>query len=404
MKRLLLFFLAFSFGHPLTVSAFEPGHLGINGFISQGYLVSSGNNFLADTTSGTFEVNEMGVTFHSRLNDKLRLGLQLLSRDLGKDGNNDVRLDWAIGDYRYRDWFGVRMGKIKLPIGLYNEVRDSDFLRPMAFLPQGIYDENKRNFMVSAAGVGVYGHLPLARLGDVDYQAFAGEGDCGEDSGQVLRFKNMVKQTAQQEGLGVLTKFEPDNQYVYGGSIIYNPPLNGLRLGASFFKGLSDFEIELTNSLSAEPFKTDGSGGLDDFWVFSLEYVSSEMTISSEYTEFTSVRELFGTPMSPEKSQGWYGLVSIRPLEKLTFSALYDHFYADKNDHGGKSYEQMGLPSYVAWRKDFGIGLRYDINFNWLVKAEWHHVDGAALGLDVFNPGGLERDWNYFVAKASFNF
>jgi hypothetical protein len=31
-------------------------------------------------------------------------------------------------------------------------------------------------------------------------------------------------------------------------------------------------------------------------------------------------------------------------------------------------------------------------------------VDGAALQLPIFNPEGVERDWNYFVLKTSFNF
>ena len=108
---------------------------------------------------------------------KLRLSLQLLSRDLGDEGNNEILIDWAMADYRLTDYFGVRLGKVKLPFGLYNQQRDSDFLRPMAFLPQSVYNENKRNLLVGAVGGSIYGSLSFDAIGDFDYQAYYGKVD-----------------------------------------------------------------------------------------------------------------------------------------------------------------------------------------------------------------------------------
>jgi hypothetical protein len=94
-----------------TCEAFEAGMVDIHGFLSQGYLHSDNNNFYADTEEGTFQFNEFSMNFSSDLTDKLRIGLQLLSRDLGKIGNNTVELDWAYGTYRWKDWLGfVREG------------------------------------------------------------------------------------------------------------------------------------------------------------------------------------------------------------------------------------------------------------------------------------------------------
>ena len=152
--------------------AFELGeNLRINGFLSQGYIKSEGNNYLGDSLDGSFQLNEFGLTLNSTVTDNLRLGLQLLSRDLGAEGNNDVLIDWAMADYRWQDWLGIRLGKGKLPIGLYNQGRDSDFLRPMVFLPQSIYDEGKRTLVVAAVGGSLYGNIALGRSGDLEYQA-----------------------------------------------------------------------------------------------------------------------------------------------------------------------------------------------------------------------------------------
>ncbi|GBC63154.1 hypothetical protein DENIS_4147 [Desulfonema ishimotonii] len=85
-----------------NASAAELGGVDIHGFISQGYLKSDDNNFLGNSEDGSFQFNEMGINFSRELTDKLRIGVQFFSRDLSAVGNNDVVVDWAYGDYRWR--------------------------------------------------------------------------------------------------------------------------------------------------------------------------------------------------------------------------------------------------------------------------------------------------------------
>ena len=65
----------------------------VHGLVSQGYMRSTDNNYLANTADGTFEFNEAIVNFSTQVSENLRVGLQLLSRDLGKEGNNSVTPD-----------------------------------------------------------------------------------------------------------------------------------------------------------------------------------------------------------------------------------------------------------------------------------------------------------------------
>ena len=74
----------------------------------------------------------------------------------------------------YADGFGVRAGKIKLPIGFYNEGRDTDVLRPMVFLPQSLYDEMRRDILNAVVGAGIYGYLPAGAAGSIQYQIVYG--------------------------------------------------------------------------------------------------------------------------------------------------------------------------------------------------------------------------------------
>ncbi|MEZ4527840.1 MAG: hypothetical protein R2941_18145, partial [Desulfobacterales bacterium] len=120
MKKMTIVSILAVFFAAGSAFAWDMKQIQIHGFVSQGWLKSDNNNYyFADTEDGTFQFNEMGLSFASELTDDLRIGIQLLSKDLGEFGNNDVEIDWAYGDYRFRNWLGVRAGKIKLANGLY---------------------------------------------------------------------------------------------------------------------------------------------------------------------------------------------------------------------------------------------------------------------------------------------
>src|SRR4051812_42881738 len=49
----------------------------LHGFVSQGYLKTSENNYLGDTQHGSFAFNEVAISAQSQLADDLRVGAQL---------------------------------------------------------------------------------------------------------------------------------------------------------------------------------------------------------------------------------------------------------------------------------------------------------------------------------------
>ena len=142
LSSIFLFFSMLFLGLPFgTAYDSNQEQVDIHGFISQGYLKTDKNNFLAETEDGTFEFNEMGINFSTNMMEKLRLGLQFFARDLGEEGNDDINIDWVFADYRYMDWFGFRVGIIKINMLFYNRSRDIDMLRTPIFLPHAIYHE-----------------------------------------------------------------------------------------------------------------------------------------------------------------------------------------------------------------------------------------------------------------------
>src|SRR2546426_1777065 len=84
----------------------------IHSFGSQGFAYSNENNYLTmPTSSGSFAMTDGGVNVSTRINDKFRVGAQIYIRNLGEMGNYRPELDWALGDYKFADWFGIRAGK-----------------------------------------------------------------------------------------------------------------------------------------------------------------------------------------------------------------------------------------------------------------------------------------------------
>ncbi|HYI95988.1 MAG TPA: hypothetical protein VEX68_20770, partial [Bryobacteraceae bacterium] len=112
----------------------------IHGFIQQGYAYSDTNNWMTMKTSkGSAAFTDGGLNISSPITDKFRIGAQAYTRDIGDLGNGQVQLDWAFADYKFADWFGVRGGKVKTALGLYNDTQDMEFLHTWAILPQSVY-------------------------------------------------------------------------------------------------------------------------------------------------------------------------------------------------------------------------------------------------------------------------
>jgi hypothetical protein len=112
----------------------------IHSFASQGFSYSNDNNYLTMKTSdGSFAFTDFGANVSMAISDKLRVAAQAYSRNIGRLGDYNVGLDYAFADYRFADWFGVRAGKVKTALGLFNDTQDTESLHTWAILPQSLY-------------------------------------------------------------------------------------------------------------------------------------------------------------------------------------------------------------------------------------------------------------------------
>ncbi|MBF0421833.1 MAG: hypothetical protein HQL73_02450 [Magnetococcales bacterium] len=146
----------------------------MHGFLSQGYITSSDYDYYTKTDGGTFNFNELGVNFSWNANDRLRLGGQLVSRGLGEVDHNDIKVDWALADYHWEDWLGLRLGRIKIPNGLFNEVMDVDAARSQILPPGSVYNLYYRDLIIAVNGLNLYGNTDPG-FGNLEYSLYVGK-------------------------------------------------------------------------------------------------------------------------------------------------------------------------------------------------------------------------------------
>jgi len=81
----------------------------------------------------------------------------------------------GVADYRFKDWFGMRGGKVKTTLGLYNDTQDMEFLHTWALVPQAVYPLDQRGETIAHLGGDIYGEIPIRRLGSLNYTVYGGK-------------------------------------------------------------------------------------------------------------------------------------------------------------------------------------------------------------------------------------
>lgn len=403
------------------------GGVTMHGFISQGYVKTTENElFFAQTTKGTFAVTEAALSFTTEPVSRLRIGAQLYAQDLGSLGNHKVIVDWAVGDYRARDWFGVRGGKLKFPLGLYGTLRDADIARPEIYQPEAIYSELLKDLVRSFDGAALYGTVPAGGAGYFDYEAFGGTVDANESAAAqrlaqsgLPGFTSALTAAGLRQARATATPRDASMKHMYGGSLEYRPPVEGLRLKFSGWAHDSRLtsRTEVTGFLGQLPatFLLDVDNKIKhDYWVVaSAEYQRGGLRVSAEHAwqKFSTNTTVSGLPTGPRpptisvsRPVGWYVQVAQRVDERLQLSAYYSRYYTDRDDKDGSNLVASGSQPFQRWDKDFAFTARLDLASHFLVKAEFHAVDGGARLGTTENPQGLTQKWKVLAAKGTVHF
>jgi len=361
------------------LAAQDLGDIQIHGFATQGFLYSSSNNYLGMTSSrGSFEWTEGAIGVSDSVTNNLRVGIQVHMHQMGHFGDSDVAVDWALGDYKVNDQLGFRAGKVKLPMGLFNDSQDVDSLFLWVLLPQAMYPDDNRDYDLAFLGGELYGGCRLGKRGGrVEYRGYLGDSRLDPDGGYV-----------QQLAAFGLTFPSPPAGRDFGGDLRWVSPWRGLTVGSS-----------------AQSQGVDGTGPQGSVHMppelevaYYAEWRSGKVYVAGEYWRVPLYPVLTIGSVSmlvPLDQRAWYPMVSYQLVRKLQVGTYYSHYVNKAAD----------TTQPANYSKDWVIAARYDFNEYFYGKMEGHFQHGNGLGYYASdNPNGLKPNSNMLAARIGFTF
>ena len=410
----------------VELHAINAGGIDIHGSVSVTASYSDTYNYLGDTRDAV-DLNLVDVVLNGshRFENGLRAGAQLYGYTIGD--YSDITLDWANLDYSFNEHFGVRLGRNKIPLGLYNDSQDLDAIRTFASLPYPVYPKPYRAVTASMDGLSLYGTVGISKAGSLDYQLYGGwKESIDGDNPFIGGINNLAHYDKCEFTRGV-----------FGASLFWNTPLEGLRLGYSYLEtpknvlnGTISVIDDMRGSYLALARQVDGAFGAGtwdhsglfagtivtsrtrarinvlsaeytrDKWLFAAEYKRRDETEGEIYTPAIAALGLPSTNRFANHLEQYYAMVTYQATDQIGLGAYYAHENTMRKGSSGPS-------DPLTKTKDWAAAVSYAVNDNWILKLEGHLIDGRSLvysGGDDNRTSGTDATWAYLVAKATFSF
>ena len=397
-----------------------------NGVFTQGVFHTDNNNIYGESDDDlSFDFSEFSLNGSYNFPNNVRAAGQTIYRHAGA-GSDGLNLDYLVLDYQFLNDMdyssGIRLGRMKLPYGIYNEARDVMFTRPSIYLPQSVYlDLYARESLISGDGIGIY----------TNYFNEQGLWNIELNYGQV-----------RDENLDSLDRFNTSNSFLddfsydIGEGISYR--FQFIAADESFtiaYSGNYSDSIEASTEFDIRSviptFPVPAPIGVDikalaHWQALSFQYLFNSWTFTFEYgrirfeteTPDVSVDPTIAALLPPGtldissttkvESETYYLQVQKRLTKNLQFYTRMDFFYPNKDDRKGSEFEASGLGlDYSRFAKDTNIGVQWMPKSNLMMNAEYHYVDGTAWLNSIEEPNyqtTSTRYWNIWALSLSYRF
>lgn len=380
-------------------------------FGSQGFMYSNNNNYMTmDTRKGSFALTDFGANASTQLTDKFRVGVQIYDRNVGKLGNWQPTLDWAVADYKVKDWFGIRGGKVKNTLGLFNDSQDAEFLQTWALMPQSVYSLDQRGSMISHYGADVYGSIGLKKMGGLSYTVYGGKKPQDMTGGFVYALETSRFVAVNANGLPYLAPATPATARridSYGGTVMgadlrWNTPIPGLLVGSSYV--IQDSSADGSFPATGKPviFRTVK----DNTIAYYTQYSVGNFRFDGEYrreinpASLTSASGVLGAPILKDMRMG-YVAAAYRLTKVLEVGSYHSRLIA---------FDNLAHSDPLNHVFDTALTVRMDLRNYVDLKVETHFIDGVMPNTVISrgfyaapNPEGLKPDTRLLVLRLGFH-
>ncbi len=362
----------------------------LNGFVGQGYLAADDTEFIVGDDGSTFDITEAAFAVSWKPIDNLRFASALSFRQWGTLADAGVDFDYLFAEYSFQagdGTVGLRAGRFKNETGFYSSTRDVPFTRPSIMLPQSIYSDYFRDAQLHIEGADLFGMHQLFD-GTMNWHVSVGKVDVTED---------LDRNVMGYEDIG-----EFDSEQYYSADLEFQNDY--VRLGVTYY------DAEVSYLPVADSYYFPGNIRLKN-WVFSGQYRYMNFELTGEYMLGDRlINGLVFPPMASELIESGVGYYldfrAYLPHEVELF-VRFDKHIDNKDDPDGKSYEAAtGSPAYFGYTNDWTFGARWFLNNDWLLAAEYHHVEGASWVTPIVAPDPTTQSkyWSMFALQLSYRF
>ncbi len=369
-----------------------------HGYAAQGFVLSSGNNVFGDSTDGSLSYYEVGLNAEIQVSPRLLLAAQGAVRDAGVTDSGVARLDYALMDYRIVSGAdtnaGIRIGKVKNPLGFYNETRDVVFTRPSILLPFIYSDnQNQRDLVFAAPGVQLYGSAVRGR------HEWSVTGTASAD-----------RYISEADERLLVTLPVPSSIHIedsWNGQVMDSIDGGRWQFAVSLY-----YARLVLNAMypSVPPASIYGTFGVA-VEVVSARYNAERFSLTAEYgvnpnRDFVTFG---GTTIQNFKIVADSGYLQGEYRINSRWSALarVDAYFRDRGDRGGRAFAAAnpGVDPASRYAYDLTAGLSWRPSTRWGVWGEYHWVDGTATVQALDNTGRVPADhWSALMLMAGFRF
>lgn len=371
--------------HAGAADGVEDTPLRVQAFAAASVIGTTNNNFFGDTRDDVdTRFSELGVNAIWQPHERLRVSGQALHRRAGESDEEGLRLDYAQIDWTFyqgeQNRFGLKFGKPKLPYGLYNETRDVPFTRPGILLPQSIYYDSIRDFVLAAPGAYLHG------TGISEYGAFEVNLGVVRPNFDTQSFKRNFFRNVP----GTL-----DGRDSFVASVRWDAPTDTT---------LALYRVDLNSHYSPAPIDPFGPGDLSlSSWLLSAQQRIDTLTLTAELALPQLRRKGFNSVFVPNidgtiDGQSWYAQAEWRFHPAWEAMLRFDQQYSDTAQRDNSTKRA----------RDLTAGLRWDVAPNFMLRAEYHHIDGTGWlpAADNVRPPGAtpESRWNMWLLQAAYRF
>ncbi len=205
----------------------------VHGYLSQAFSKSYKHQIFGIPQEGTSDYRNLAIQFRYDTKTKNSFVVQFSHRRQGyspaMSTEQDVLLDWAFVEHRFNNIISAKFGKIQLPFGIYNEIRDVGTLLPFYHLPYAPYGEGT---YTSETVSGLTMSANIFTPGDWEIRAdiYGGEWDW---KGYVI-LKNPIN------GAEITITDTPTIKQAIGGRLMLSPPFAELTVGVSGYTAIGE--------------------------------------------------------------------------------------------------------------------------------------------------------------------